>query len=159
MIWTTEELWLDFEQWQGSLYSVNVHPDSGARTSRIHEYRWPSSRGLSGREMKLTTHLHLVPRLRMSGAVVTFLHLLLWCAWRRHCLNHYLYIIMLWQFIASLPHFFVAGCSCISYTELQKQTHKPKEEIVSLFIKFRIRNYRRICIKLGIKNVLKGSAG
>jgi len=29
MIYKTEESWLDFKQVEGSLYSVNVHPDSG----------------------------------------------------------------------------------------------------------------------------------
>jgi hypothetical protein len=33
--------------------------------------------------MKLTTHLHLVPRLRMSGAVPPLAHRLLWCAQRQ----------------------------------------------------------------------------
>jgi hypothetical protein len=155
MIWTTKESWLDFKQGKGNLYSANLHTDSGARTV---SHSWTPGTLFSGikwQGMKLTTQLHLVPRLRMRGAVGTFLLLLLWCARRRLCLHQYLYIIMLWQV---LPHFFMAGCSCISHTEWLKQTHKPKEEILSLFIKFRIRNYWRICIKLVIKNVLKGSA-
>jgi hypothetical protein len=38
--------------------------------------------------MKLTTHLYLVPRLRMSGAIPPLPHRLSWCEQRQVCLYH-----------------------------------------------------------------------
>jgi hypothetical protein len=57
----------------------NIH--SGAGALKFHEYR-RSFRGSTGRGVKLTTQLHPVPRLRMSGAV-PLLPLYALLAWSR----------------------------------------------------------------------------
>ena len=47
----------------------NVHSDSGAHPSSYSLGAGDLSRGQCGRAVKLTTHLHLVPRLKISGVV------------------------------------------------------------------------------------------
>jgi hypothetical protein len=44
--------------------------------SACQQVRETLSWSYSGRELKLNTHLHLVSRLRMNGAIPTFLHML-----------------------------------------------------------------------------------
>jgi len=57
-----------------------------------HLWRWPSLLfnryrgsfpGIGGQCLRLTTHVHLVPRLRMSGAIPLLPHIPSWCGQRR----------------------------------------------------------------------------
>ena len=52
-----------------SSFLQNVQTASGAHPALYSMGSGVLSRGYSGRGVKLTTHLHLVPRLRMSGAI------------------------------------------------------------------------------------------
>jgi hypothetical protein len=51
------------------LFSRNVHTVSGAHPTSSSVVTAVPSRGESGRDVKLTTHLYLVQRLRKSGAI------------------------------------------------------------------------------------------
>jgi hypothetical protein len=53
-------------------------PAPGLANLLFKGYRGLFRRSLSGRDMKPTTHLHLVPRLRISGAIPSLHRMILW---------------------------------------------------------------------------------
>jgi hypothetical protein len=142
MIWATEELWLDFQHGQGTSISCKRPPQiwgqnglalmsTGALFPGIKRHvnesghlpplgakinnEWRCS-DLPPFAFMVCTKMTLSPLLPLQHNTVTVLTVV-------------------------LLHFLIVGVSCTSYTERLRKTHRPKEEIVSLFIKFRIRNY------------------
>jgi hypothetical protein len=71
---------LGLESRQGQIFFLlqNAQTGFGAHTASYFMGTGDFCRGLSGRGVKLTTRLHLVSRLRMSGAI----SLILFMAWK-----------------------------------------------------------------------------
>jgi len=71
---------LGLESWQGQTFFLLLNPQTGfgAHTASYFMGTEEFCRELSGRGVKLTTHLHLMSRLRMSGAIP----LILFMAWK-----------------------------------------------------------------------------
>lgn len=87
MGWMTEQLWFNPQKWWQNFSSTKMPRTVLRPTSPLIQWvpvewgllpPWHNSQG-----MKLTTHLHLAPRLRMGGATSLFLHTLAW-----HALGH-----------------------------------------------------------------------
>jgi len=73
-----DNLGLESRQGQTLFLIQNAQTGFGAHTASYFMYTGDFCRGLSGQGVKLTTHLHLVSRLRMSGAIP----LILFMAWK-----------------------------------------------------------------------------
>jgi hypothetical protein len=85
--WWTQSLWCywvvtgSYTGRDKVIFSSQIHPDQfwGPPSLLFCDY-WGSFLAKSGRGVKLTTHLHLVPRLLMTGAI-TLLPLLAFMTW------------------------------------------------------------------------------
>jgi hypothetical protein len=72
--------WPGFHSWQCKmfLFSTALRPALGSTQPSIHWLPWAVSPGLSGSGVKLTTHLHTMPRIRIRGYIHPFPHTSSW---------------------------------------------------------------------------------
>jgi hypothetical protein len=86
MGWTIGVLGFD-SRWEWEFFSLPPRPERlwGPPSLLSNGYQGLCPWGQSGRGVKLTTHLHLVPRLRMRGAVPPlFLYVFMVCCLVKH---------------------------------------------------------------------------